>query len=358
MPIIFLLFLGLLTQTPSQSRPQPVPPVMRVDPNANAPAQPSQKRQSETQDVAENDVISIDTTVVNVPVSVFQHDGKYVADLRKEDFHLWEDGVEQQIAYFAPVEKPFTVVLMLDISDSTEKRLPEIKKAAISFVEQLRADDRVLVVSFDSRINILSEATSDRNALRQAINAARSGGGTRLYDAVDFVVNHRLNKVAGRKAIVLFTDGVDVKSRATALGTIHDLEEKDVLVYPVKFDTESDLRDQVGESPTVPIYAAADGSRHQAYVEAGNYLNSLANRTGGQLYNSGGRQSIAQAFAQVAEALRWQYSLGYYPQPPGEPGSRHKVKVRVNRPKLAVRAKESYLRQPAVETKKPAKIKS
>ena len=353
MPIIFLLFLGLLTQTPPQSKPTPTaPPVMRGDPNSNVPAQPSRKHENEMQEVAENDVISVDTTVVNVPVSVLQRDGKYVPNLNKEDFRLWEDGVEQQIAYFASVEKPFTVVLMLDISDSTEQRLPEIKQAAIAFVEQLRPDDRVLIVSFDRRINILSEATSDRNALRQAILATLPGGGTRLYDAVDFVVNHRLNKIPGRKAIVLFTDGVDVQSRATSLGNIHDLEESDVLVYPVQFDTESDVREKEGESMTLRINTPRETSLHQVYVQAGRYLSALADSSGGHLYSAGSQKSIAQAFALVAEALRWQYSLGYYPQAPGEPGQRHKVKVRVNRPHVAVRAKESYLRQPKTETNK------
>ena len=345
MQIIVLLFLAFLSQTPeSQTKPS-VPPVMRES-NANAAAPPSQKQENETQELGENDVISVDTTVVNVAVSVLEHNGRYVADLHKEDFRLWEDGVEQQLAYFAPVEKPFTVVLMLDISDSTERRLPEIQKAAIAFVEQLRPDDRVLVVSFDSRINILSEATSDRNVLRQALLTTRPGKGTRLYDAVDFVVNHRLNKVSGRKAIVIFTDGVDTFSHATALGTIHDLEEQDVLVYPVQFETENDVREREGDSPNPLFYPSGDSSRHKAYVQAGLYLGMLADRTGGHRFSAGGRDSIAKTFTSVAEALRWQYSLGYYPQPPGELGQRHKVKVRVSRSHVAVRARESYIRQP------------
>ena len=262
------------------------------------------------------------------------------------------DGVEQKIAYFAPVEKPFTVVLLLDLSDSTERRLPEIRSAAIAFVERLRPDDRVLIVSFDSRNNILSEATSDRDALRQGILATRPAKGTRLYDAVDFVVKHRLNKVSGRKAIVVFTDGVDTFSQATALGTIHDLEEQDVLVYPVQFETENDVHQQEGASANPLIYTSGDSSKHKAYVQAGLYLNTLADRTGGHLYGAGSQQSIAQAFALVSESLRWQYSLGYYPQPPGEPGQRHRVKVRVSRSHVAVRAKESYFRQPRVEMKK------
>ena len=345
----------LLAQSP-QSKPTPAaPPVMRVDPQApqgNSPAQPSSPSKTEPQEVGEDDVIRVDTSVVNVPVSVLEHNGKYVPDLRKEDFRLWEDGVEQKLAYFAPVEKPFTVALLLDISDSTTERLPEIKQAAVAFVEQLRPDDRVLVLSFDSRINILSEATSDRKLLREAIMSTKPGQGTRLYDTLDFVVNHRLNKVAGRRAIVLFTDGVDTFSRATALGTIRDVEEKDVLVYPVQFETERYVRERNPVSGTLGIYNSTNPADDNPYKQAKIYMSTLADRTGGQLYNAGREQSIAKAFALVAEALRWQYSLGYYPQPPGEPGTRHKVKVRVNRSKVAVKAKQSYVRLSTRETKK------
>src|SRR5947207_1823057 len=121
MHIIILLFLGLLAQAPPQSRFQPpAPPILRGDPNGN-PSPPAQKKE-----VGDDDVIRVNTTVVNVPVSVMERDGKYVANLQKEDFRLFEDGVEQPLAYFAPIEKPFTVALMLDISDSTERRLPEL----------------------------------------------------------------------------------------------------------------------------------------------------------------------------------------------------------------------------------------
>jgi VWFA-related protein len=355
MPIIILFLMGLLAQSP-QSKPTPAaPPVMRVDPQApqvNLPSQPSSPRKNEPQEVAEDDVISVDTTVVNVPVTVLEHNGKYVPDLRKEDFRLWEDGVEQKLAYYAHLEKPITVALLIDVSDSTVEVLPEIRRAAITFIEQVRPDDRVMVMTFDSRLNILSEPTTDRETLRKAIASVKSGQGTRLYDAVDFVVNHRLKKISGRKALVVFTDGVDTFSRATARGTLHDLEEQEILVYPVQYETELYLREQNGNSDTLPKFSDGGNSRHKAYEQAKLYLNGLASTSGGSLYGANGRQSIAQSFAQVAEALRWQYSLGYYPQPPGEAGTRHKVKVRVNRPKVAVRAKQSYVRLPQQDMKK------
>src|SRR6185369_3090775 len=104
-------------------------------------------------------------------------DGRYVPNLQKEEFRIWEDGVEQEVAFFQSVDKPFSVVLMLDTSPSTEFRLEDIQDAAVSFVNQLRRDDRVMVVSFDNDIRILSEFTTDRNRLERAIRHARTDDG-------------------------------------------------------------------------------------------------------------------------------------------------------------------------------------
>ena len=102
----------------------------------------------------EGDVVRTDTTLVTVPVSVIDRDGRYISDLRKEDFHIYEDGVEQEVAYFGAVEKPFTVILMLDTSASTWSKLGQIRDAARVFVEQLRPEDRVMVVSFAMGVKV------------------------------------------------------------------------------------------------------------------------------------------------------------------------------------------------------------
>ncbi|MDQ3821340.1 MAG: VWA domain-containing protein, partial [Acidobacteriota bacterium] len=118
--------------------------------------------------------------------------------------------------------------LIIDTSASTHFRMDEMQDAAIEFVNQLRPDDRVLVVSFDSQIRVLAEPTSDRNVLRNAIRSTRTGGNTRLYDAIDFVIHQRLNQISGRKAIVLFTDGVDTTSKhASYESNMRDAEELD-----------------------------------------------------------------------------------------------------------------------------------
>ena len=162
-------------------------------------------------------------------------------DLSHDQFHLYENGIEQEIALFENAEKPFTVALLLDTSDSTKFKLNEIQDAAIAFVEQLRTDDRVIVAAFDRQITILAEESSDRRVLHDAIRRARTGGGTSLYNAVDVIVNQRLSHIRGRKAVVLFTDGVDTSSlAATYQGTLRAAEELDAFIYAIRYNTYDD----------------------------------------------------------------------------------------------------------------------
>ena len=322
------------------------------------------------EEVEAGDVIRVDTTLVTLPVSVTDRNGRYIPNLRKEDFRLWEDGVEQQVAFFSSVDKPFSVVLMLDTSGSTRFRLEDIQDAAITFVNQLRPDDRVMVVSFDDRVRVLSEFTSDRYRLRDAIRQTETGNGTRLYDAVDMVMNQRLNVVDGRKAIVLFTDGVDTTSRqASYESNVRDAEELDALIYPVQYDTFSDQGGGGGGSSSGNwpnsksdilgqilggIFkgggghqSGGSGNTRSEYERADRYLHELAERTGARKYQADSTQNLSYAFSQVADELRRQYTLGYYPKTPVQAGQRRQVRVRVNQPNLAVRTRDSYVFNPA-----------
>ena len=113
--------------------------------------------------VEEDEVIRIETNLVTFPVSVLDRDGRFISGLQKQDFQIFENGVEQKIDTFGSVEVPFTVVLLLDVSPSTQYKIDEIQNAAITFVNQLRRDDKVIVISFDERVHVLSRATNDRN---------------------------------------------------------------------------------------------------------------------------------------------------------------------------------------------------
>jgi VWFA-related protein len=329
-------------------------------------------------ETVEGDVLRIDTTLVTVPFSVKDRNGRYIPDLRRDDFRVFEEGVEQKITYFATVDQPFTVVLVIDTSNSTNFRLEDIQDAAISFVNQLRPEDRVMVISFDDQINVLSDPTNDFDKLTKAIRRTRTGGGTRLYDTVDQVINKHLKRITGRKAVVLFTDGVDTTSRrATYESTVRQAEELDALIYPVSYDTRDGLG-SIGGPQQIPLPGGrggiiigtpfprmpgptgggrGGGTTQGEYRRASAYLSELAQKTGGRVYNGNSQVGLSQAFAWVAEELRRQYSLGYYPSPRGQEGQRRQIKVRVNQPSLVVSARDSYIysqkKTDATGTKEP-----
>src|SRR5215204_617293 len=238
---------GNSTSVQETAPPAPAPTKAPVlgganNPNNRAPQPQQDQTPSGPEEVDAGDIIKVNTTLITIPVSVMDRDGRYVPNLQKEEFRIWEDGIEQEVAFFQSVDKPFSVVLMLDTSPSTQFRLEDIQDAAIAFVNQLRPDDKVMVVSFNDDIKILSDFTTDRTKLQRAINRSKTDDGTRLYDAVDMVINQQLSRVSGRKAIVLFTDGVDTTSRrANYESNVMDAQELDALIYPVQYDTSSDM---------------------------------------------------------------------------------------------------------------------
>jgi VWFA-related protein len=307
-------------------------------------------------EVVEGDVVRVDTSLVTIPVSVRDRNGRYAPDLRREDFRVFEDGVEQRVAYFAAVDQPFTVALVLDTSGSTEFSINDIQRAASSFVEQLKPADRVTVISFDDSIDVLCEPTSDREQLNRAIRRARGGGGTRLYDAVEYALRKRLAQVPGRKAVVLLTDGVDTTSHSSYKSSLRIAEESDALVYSVSYGGFRSTLPGVIAQPRIPLpggggiilgnprgTGSGGGATAADYARGDAYLNELAQRTGGRMYRGNSVVNISQAFEWVAEELRRQYSLGYYPKAAGKSGERRQVKVQVNQPNLAVQARDSYV---------------
>lgn len=304
-------------------------------------------------EVSEDDVLRVSTSLVTVPVSVFDRSGRFVPDLRREQFKLFENGVEQEVAYFEGMDKPFTVALLLDTSDSTRFKLEEIQRAAAAFLDQLRPADRVLLIAFDSRVRVLSEATSDRDALRAAIKRAETGGGTSLYEAVETSLVRRMSRIPGRKAVVLFTDGVDTSStRATYLSTLRAAEELDALVYSIQYDTYDDAIRSATKGDAASLQAVITGRGETldvAYKRAALYTRLLADKTGGRHFRADTLAKLNETFERIAKELRQQYSLGYYPKDQSADTLRRKIKVRVDVPGAAVRARQNYIFRPPGE---------
>lgn len=218
-------------------------------------------------DDQEIETLKTTTDLVTVPVIVTDINGVYVPDLKQLEFGLTEDGVKQEIAFFRTVSAPFHVVLMLDTSASTQEKLRAIQNAAIAFVDQLQKADRLKVISFDDKVRDLNDFTSDRALLRSAILQTRSGYGTKFYDAFDLALTS-VRPIPGRKAIVIFTDGVDYRSDdATFDGTLRFLDEDGVIVYPIRFNTRAETEriargesGQTAQLPTIGVVRPPPGT--------------------------------------------------------------------------------------------------
>jgi VWFA-related protein len=246
--VIFILSLaGGATAQSRRNTQQTNEPQKKVQKPENAPPDESKSAQAEKQEAASDgnqedvETVKIETNLVTVPVIVSDHSDKYIADLKQEDFTVYEDGVKQEISFFETVTTPFHVVLLLDTSASAQEKLGQIQQAAISFTTQLQTADRVKVISFDDQIRDLCDFTSDRAVLQWAIRDTRPGHGTKLYDAMRSGLN-ALQRIKGRKAIVIFTDGVDSYSdRETYDRNVRMIEEAGIIIYPIRYDTREEL---------------------------------------------------------------------------------------------------------------------
>ncbi len=337
-------------------------------PNQRPAATPTPTPEPDNSTAADGEPITISTQIVSLPVRVMDRRGRFVSGLTKDDFRVSEDGVDQEIAMFSNESQPFTVALMLDVSYSAKFKINEIQMAAIEFVEQLRPDDKVMIVSFDGEVHILTEPTSDRRELQKAILTTRIDTGTSLYDAVDIVMNRYLRKIDGRKAIILFSDGVDTtSSRVTDLTNLADALELDALVYSIRYDTFSDVQAMKNTTvtrppPPIAVPTTTNGGRlpsilqsvgrpseqgttPEEYRRAEEYLTQLATRTGGRSLQATSITNLAEAYRNIASELREFYSLAYYPTVERIPGKRTNVKVRVAQQGLVVRTRESFLKR-------------
>jgi len=352
----------------NQPPPTNRPPVLKGD-TKSAPETVPAIRTQEPAVEEDDEVIRVETNLVTFPVSVLDRDGRFITGLQKEDFQIFENGVEQKIEDFATVQQPFTVILMIDVSPSTAFQINEIQDAAIAFVDQLRNEDKVIVIAFDERVRVLSQATNNRATLRNAIRRAEFGDGTSLYEAVDYAISRELRKIEGRKAVVLFTDGVDTTSRrANYQSTVRATEEIDALFYPIRYDTLNDMNGGYGGGTNYPPRRRSSGNilgdilggilnggnvqigggspsggggSRSDYETGKRYLEELARNSGGRKFEA--NNDLSAAFSGIAEELRRQYSLGYYPEIIGQKGERKQIRVRVKRQNLVVRAKNSYI---------------
>jgi hypothetical protein len=289
---------------------------------------------------------------------------------------LYEDGVQQEVAFFGSEQVPFHVALLLDMSPSVQGSAEEIQDAAIEFVHQLRRDDRVMVVSFDRRIHFLTDFTNDRRRLESAIKSTQTGSGTSVYDAV-YEVIERIKGVDGRKALIIFSDGEDTTSnKASYSDAIDVVTESDVLVYGLRYPGGNGgvridpwPRNRIPQIPFPipfpwpwprsrrrgPFTGYVDPPTLQSNVTAnsstqgwprrggGDFMTDVTNAGGGPVYDAERISDLGRLASRIAEELRHVYVVSYYPTNALSNGGFRSIRVRVrSRNDLAVRHRKGY----------------
>jgi Ca-activated chloride channel homolog len=299
--------------------------------------------------------VKLHTTLVQVPVVVSERGGRYVSDLNRDEFAIFEDGVRQNLELFGSVEEPFSAALLLDSSGSTESALEQIKSAALAFIGNLRPQDRVMVVSFNDSVEVLSDLTSNTAKLAAAVRSIKAGQFTQVYEAVYTAVWERMREIPGRKAVIVFTDGIDTASSEISEEDTLDavIESEDIIVYPIRYATRQDveqkmearLRTSISSNGAGAVNEKLEQSRREldrTYREADEYLQQLAEMSGGVLERADRLGDLKSALGKIAEELRHQYLLGYYPTNRQKDDRSRKISVRVTRPGLLVRARPAY----------------
>ncbi|MBS1808737.1 MAG: VWA domain-containing protein [Acidobacteria bacterium] len=360
--LIIAISIGVFPQSGRKVQRETVPTATKP-----APAPETKPLPAPVTEPTNENVIKVNTTLIPVPVSVTDRTGRYVPFLKQKDFVVYEDGIRQEIAHFSDDWVPFHIVLMLDTSDSEKEAKDAILRAATEFVEGLRPNDRVMVTTFDGNNKTLCEFTNDRAVLRAAIQESSKNKFIRVNTSVNTqlhkILTQNLAPIEGRKAIVLFTDGMDreaftcapsreemMRNNGTEVRlpqrTFNLVEENDVVIYPIIYNETVPLQRAVRGWPgTGTTFPSETGVRHRSIflgTESRNDLRKLADFSAGRYFNADSMKELTAAFKDIAEDIGHQYTLGYYPTNALQPGQFHHLSVKVMGEDVRVRARQTY----------------
>jgi Ca-activated chloride channel family protein len=285
----------------------------------------------------DDQTLQVNVDLVNIPVSVADKKGKYVTNLKKEDFKVFEDDRLQTITNFSNENNlPLTIALLVDTSGSIRDKLRFEQEAAIEFFYSTlqRGKDKAMVISFDSGVELNQDFTDDPEKLAEAVRKIRAGGGTSLYDAVYLAVNQKLAATAGRRVIILITDGDDNSSRVSLTETLEAAQKNDVSIYSISTNS-----------------SAYFGSKEQ---ERGDKtLKKFSEETGGKPFFPLKIEDLASSFLNIHDELRSQYQLGYRPTNARADGTFRRIRVDVADKRYKARARSGYyMPKPSAATTK------
>jgi VWFA-related protein len=276
--------------------------------------------------LAQDAKFSSDVRVVTLLATVRDRDGAIVKDLGKENFLLEEEGQQQEIRYFAQEsDLPLKLVLLVDTSRSMQTVFQPERTASNRFLEQMLREDRDLaaVVHFDVKVGILQGFTSSRDRLARAMTKLKipKRPATLLYDAIVQASEDLMRKQTGRKAFILLSDGMDVRSQNTITNAIEYAQRSDSMIYSILFPHRV---------------------RGPVVGRGRSVMKRLAAETGGGFFEVSASQPIDKIYAQIEDELRHQYSIGYTPNPKSSGTAYRKIRLTTDRKDLVVRTREGY----------------
>ena len=272
---------------------------------------------------AQNDdeVITVDSSIVVINASITDAWGKALGGLSQKYFHVFEDGVEQEIRSFEAENTPFAAVILLDTSGSMEDRVTLARSAAIQFLGGLRSDDFASIYNFDSKVLMVQDFSNSRD-LREQVFDLKANGMTVLNDAIYKAAELLSKRIEKRRAIIVLSDGADTMSGKSADRALKAALLAGATIY------------------TVDMSSVSDNGRGR--LQNQGVLKNFADKTGGKFVATPGGVAMRDTFKRVVEDLGVQYTLAYQPSNTKKDGKWRAIELRVARPNLTIRTRKGY----------------
>ena len=318
-------------------------------PEATPP--PIPKLKPKVQEIDPDDVISVTTTEILLPVTVRDNTGQLVPGLTRTNFHVFEDGVEQPLSDLSLRQAPVDVVLLVDASSSVSDNLDDFRRAAEGFAMHLAVDDRISLIQFDDRVLLLQDWTKSIPQLRRALRRVAPGMFTRFNDAMLLASRDQLPRANARHAIIVLTDGIDSGRGTTFDAALRAALQSQTTVYVVsntqieRAKKQSQLESLLsGSSSAQRFNELLIGDLRlglEALDASERNLDQLTRSTGGRVYKPASFNDLERIYREVAEELRNQYAIYYSPLNRTRDGAFRRVRVETN-PQHQVHSRIGY----------------
>jgi len=313
---------------------------------------PTPDLKQEEQEVDPDDVISVSTTEVLLPVTVRDENGQLITNLLRKDFRVFEDGQEQTLSDLSLRQVPVDVVLMVDASSSVADNLDDFRRAAEGFATHLAADDRISLIQFDDRVLLLQDWTKSVAQLRRALRRIAPGMFTRFHDSMLLASRDQAPRSSARHAIIVLTDGIDSGRGATFEAALRAALESQTAIYVIS-NTEIERAKKQHELTSFLSGTSASIKFNDLHIQdlrmglealaaSEQNLEQLTGATGGRLYRPGSFADLDSVYTEVADELGHQYALYYSPTNKSRDGKFRRVRVETTDPKLKVSARIGY----------------